>query len=316
MPIREKIILVIFVAAVASIYLVEAILLSRFAHKKTREKYRRTLLTKRAIVLHFIAIAGMLCVLYGYFIEPYRIEVNFIPIRTNKLSNTSFRIVQISDLHCDKRPANEKTIVKMVNELKPDIIVFTGDALNRPSFLPVFKETMKNLDAPFGKFAVYGNWETNHWPNLDYYSQTGFELLDANTVRLEKNGEAITISGLSCNNPQADWRTLHGLSNETYNIFLFHYPEFIKSVKNFNVDLYLCGHTHGGQIAIPFYGALITMSKTGKKYESGMYSVGKTIMYVNRGLGMDIYPPRIRLFVRPEIAVFDIGPTVSKVSSQ
>lgn len=308
MSINEKIRLVIFVTAVALIYFTEAIFLSRFAYKKTREKYRRILRTKRAIVLHCIAITGILCVLYGYFIEPYRIEVKIIPIQTNKLNTTNFRIVQISDIHCDRRPANENTIVKIINGLKPDIIVFTGDAINKPAYLPVFKGTMKNLIASSGKFAVYGNWETNHWPNLDYYSQTGFELLDANTVRLEKNGEAITISGLSCNNPEADWRTLHGLSSETYNIFLFHYPALIESVKDFNVDLYLCGHIHGGQIAIPFYGALITMSKMGKKYESGMYSVGKTTLYINRGLGMDAYQPRMRLFAKPEITVFNIEP--------
>lgn len=308
MPVNEIIVLVIFVSAVFSIYIAEAVLIGLCAYNKMQNRHCRILLTRKAVLLHVLAITGIICFCYGYFIEPYRIEVNTIPIQTNKLNNTSFRIVQISDLHCDRRPENEKTIVKMVNDLKPDIIVFTGDAINSPPFLPLFKETMTELNAPLGKFAVYGNWETNHWPNLDYYSQTGFELLDANSVRVEKNREAITISGLSCNNPQSDWRALHNLSNATYNIFLFHYPDFIKSAANFNVDLYLCGHTHGGQVALPFYGAIITMSKSGKKYEAGKYIVGHTTMYVNRGLGMDSYPPRIRLFVKPEITVFDIGP--------
>lgn len=308
MPINEIIVLFIFVAAVAFIYIGETVLISLCIYNKLRGRKRRILLNRWVIPLHLIAILGIVCFCYGYFIEPYRIEVKYIEIETSKLKDTSFRVVHISDLHCDKRPANEKTIVKIVNNLKPDVIVFTGDAINRPLFLPVFKETTKNLNAPLGKFAVYGNWETNHWPNLDYYSQTGFELLDVNTVRLEKNDEAITISGLSCNNPQSDWRTLHKLSNEIYNIFLFHYSDLIESAENFNVDLYLCGHTHGGQVALPFYGALITMSKTGKKYESGRYIVGKTILYVNRGLGMDSYQPRIRILAKPEITVFDIRP--------
>ncbi len=308
MPINEIIVLVIFVAAVFSIYIAEAVLLGIFAYNRLRKRYRRILLTKRAILLHLIAISGIVCFCYGYYVEPYRIEVKKIPIQTSKLRETSFRIVQISDLHCDKRPENEKTIVKIVNDLKPDIIVFTGDAINRLSKLPLFKETMKSLNAPLGKFAVYGNWETNHWPNLDYYSQTGFELLDAQTVRLEKNSESITISGLSCNNPQSGRRTLHNLSKENFNVFLFHFSDLIESMDSYNVDLYLCGHTHGGQVALPFYGALITMSRFGKKYESGQYTVGHTILYVNRGLGMDPYPPRIRLLVRPEITVFDLGP--------
>jgi predicted MPP superfamily phosphohydrolase len=308
MPINEIIVLLVFVTAVFSIYIAETVLIGIYAYNKMRKKCSRTRFTKRAIMLHILAIAGIICFCYGYFIEPYRIEVTKIPVQTDKLRETSFRVVQISDLHCDKRPANEKTIVKIINDLKPDVIVFTGDAVNRPSFLPLFKETMKNLDASLGKFAVYGNWETSHWPGLDYYSQTGFELLDADTLRLEKKGETITISGLSCNNPQSDWRTLHTLSKENYNIFLFHYSDLIESTSNFNVDLYLCGHTHGGQVSLPFYGALITMSKFGKKYESGKYSVRHTILYVNRGLGMDAYPPRIRLFSKPEITVFDISP--------
>ena len=79
--------------------------------------------------------------------------------------------------------------------------------------------------------------------------------------------------------------------------------------QHLNVDLYLCGHTHGGQIAMPFYGALITMSKFGKKYEAGMYTVGDTILYVNRGIGMDGGPaPRVRFLARPEITVFEIHP--------
>jgi uncharacterized protein len=315
MPINEKIILVIFVTAIALIYFTEAIFLSRFVYKKTREKYRRILLTKRAIVLHFIAATGILCLLYGYFIEPFWIEVKFISVQTDRLSQTSFRIVQFSDLHCDRRIINEKSMVKIINDLKPDVIVFTGDAVNRPSALPLFKQTITNLDAPLGKFAVYGNWETGHWPGLDFYSQTGFELLDTNTVRVEKNSETITISGISHYHSDESENLLRNLSNQNFNIFLYHSNILAEYIDKFDVDLYLCGHSHGGQVAIPFYGALITMSKMGKKYESGMYSLGKTTLYVNRGLGMDIYPPRIRLFARPEITVFDIGPSASRTPS-
>jgi hypothetical protein len=73
--------------------------------------------------------------------------------------------------------------------------------------------------------------------------------------------------------------------------------------------LYLCGHTHGGQVALPFYGAIITLTKYGKKYEAGMYEVGDSLLYVNRGLGLDSrWLPKVRFFARPEIAVFDILP--------
>ena len=75
------------------------------------------------------------------------------------------------------------------------------------------------------------------------------------------------------------------------------------------MNLYLCGHTHGGQVALPFYGALVTLSRQGKKFEAGKYTIGKTLLYVNRGIGLEAWPaPPVRFLVRPEIAVFDIKP--------
>jgi hypothetical protein len=83
----------------------------------------------------------------------------------------------------------------------------------------------------------------------------------------------------------------------------------VEDLNGTNVDLYLAGHTHGGQIALPFYGAIITLSKFGKKYESGEYRVGNTILYVNRGLGLaGGFNPKMRFFARPEITVFDLKP--------
>ena len=74
-----------------------------------------------------------------------------------------------------------------------------------------------------------------------------------------------------------------------------------------NIDLYLAGHTHGGQVALPFYGALVTLAATGKKYESGLHQLGNTYIYTNRGIGMEGgRAPRVRFCARPEVTVFDI----------
>ena len=82
----------------------------------------------------------------------------------------------------------------------------------------------------------------------------------------------------------------------------------VEDMENLNVDLYLCGHNHGGQVALPIYGPLVTFSKCGKKYESGVYDVNDTIVYVSRGIGMSGRFPRVRFLARPEITVFDIQP--------
>jgi predicted MPP superfamily phosphohydrolase len=310
MLISEIITLLIFLSVVAAVYILELLFFAVFAINKFRKRRRTNILrTKFAILIHVLAGIGIICFLYGHFVEPYRIEVNIIPIRTDKLKQTSFRIVQISDMHCDKKARNEKTVVELINKLEPDIIVFTGDAVNTPAVLPRFKDTMSNQKASLGKYAVYGNWETRHWSNLDYYTGTGFELLNNDTIVLNKNDETLCVCGLSGDNWKALGEMLKELSSDCFNIFLCHYPDLIEQVKDYNIDLYLCGHTHGGQVMLPFYGALITLSKSGKKYESGLYIVGNTKLYVNRGIGLETLPaPQVRFLARPEISVFDIGP--------
>ena len=310
MLISELIALIVFLLVVASVYILEFGFIVVFILNKLRNRNKKNiLLTKPVILIHILAVIGVFCFLYGYFIEPYRVEVKEFRLQTDKLKQTGFRIVHISDLHCDRKIRNERIVVELIGNLEPDVIVFTGDAVNTPSALPLFKETMKNLNAPLGKFAIYGNFETWHWRGLDYYSGTGFEMLDARTVVLSKNDETISLSGLSCDNPQAAEGVLEKLSPECFNVFLFHFSDLVEDIKGLNVDLYLCGHTHGGQVSLPFYGALVTMSKLGKKYESGMYTIGETILYVNRGIGLEARPaPQVRFLAGPEVTVFDIVP--------
>ncbi|MHC4575130.1 MAG: metallophosphoesterase [Planctomycetota bacterium] len=306
---REKLVVIIFLTSVAIIYSLEIFFISVFSFNKLRGRSNtKVLLRKPAVFVHFLAIFGILCLLYGLFIEPYWIEVKTVQIQTEKLSNTTLRVVQISDLHCDKKPRNEKKLVKLISVLRPDIIAFTGDTLGpgAPSALPLFKDTMKKLNATLAKFAVRGNIDVWHLPNLDLFSGTGFEVLDAKTAKLEINGETFYISGLSCRYPAAPRGLLHDIPDNRFSVFLRHYPDLIEDLKDLNVDLYLAGHTHGGQIALPFYGALTTLSKYGKKYEAGMYTVDTKILYVNRGIGGHTW--NVRFLARPEITVFDIGP--------
>jgi len=136
-------------------------------------------------------------------------------------------------------------------------------------------------------------------------------VLDKYSVTLGKGSETITVAGVNFWNPEAWGNVLRYNKPDKFNIFLYHSPDLIEDVKDSNVDLYLAGHTHGGQVCLPFYGAIITFSKFGKKYEAGRYKVGDAELYVNRGLGMEGgKAPRVRFFARPEIAVFDIVPMV------
>ena len=277
MYVSELVPVLIFMAILAAVYVSEIFLLLGFISRKlSNKKSSLKLVTKKNVFLHSLALIGVLCFMHAYFVEPYWIEVKNIDIFTEKLENTEFRILHISDLHCDKKIRNENKIVDIINSQKPDIIVFTGDTLNTPDTLPVFKEVMKKLNASMGKYAVYGNHDAWYWNDLDLFGNTGFEVLDEEIFMLTKNDENIYVSGINPDNMHRYHDLLEEIPVEEYSIFLFHYPDLIEDLKELNVDLYLAGHTHGGQVALPFYGALITLSKHGKKYESGKYIVGNT----------------------------------------
>jgi predicted MPP superfamily phosphohydrolase len=200
-------------------------------------------------------------------------------------------------------------MVEIINGLRPDVIVFTGDSANNSRGLKRFKETMGKLEARLGKVAVRGNIDAGFWPGVDIFGGTGFVELDGNGIEVKKDGEKIWITGVSCEKEGKAGDVLKKVPDDCFSVFLYHFPDLVEDLNGLNVDLYLAGHTHGGQIALPFYGAIITLSKFGKKYESGEYKVGNIVLYVNRGIGLAAgFNPKMRFFARPEITVFEIYP--------
>ena len=302
--------LVIFFGVIISVYAIEAYLVfGAIKSRRNKQGIPKRFWFRRAIVIHSLALLGVACILYGTFIEPYLVEVKKVEIPTSKLHQTTVRIVQISDTHCTIRPLNEKKMVEIINRLKPDVIVFTGDSANNPKGLKLFEETMKSLDARLGKFAVRGNIDEHFWSGVDIFGGTGFVELDSNSIEIDKNGERIWITGVTCGKEKGIGDVLDKVPVDCFSVFLYHYPDLVEDLDGDNIDLYLAGHTHGGQIALPFYGAIITLSKFGKKYESGEHQVGNIILYVNRGMGLaGGINPKMRFFARPEITVFDLKP--------
>ena len=310
MTLQEKVSVALFLLVILVVYGAEAILLGRSALNRIRRRETKNVRLKKGVVLvHVLAGVGVICMLYGYLIEPYWLDVRRVTIPTATLRDVSLRIVQISDLHCDKKPRNEEKMVEIINALEPDVVVATGDFLNDAAALPRLQETLRRLQGPLGKFAVEGNFEVWHWPGRDMLENTGFRLLRQDSVVVAKGTEEISISGLSINRAPACRDLLQELPGDRFDVFLFHTPDLIEDVNGLGVDLYLCGHTHGGQVALPLYGALLTFSKFGKKYESGLHRCGGTTLYVNRGIGLEPGPaPQVRFCARPEIVVFDIVP--------
>lgn len=307
---QERISLFVFAVVVLTICSLEIVVLARSLYRRSRGRSaRRILFAPWVIGVHTLVVVMFACLLYGYFIEPRWIDVHTVTLQTPLLKSATFRIVQISDLHCGQKPRNETRTVEIVNALKPDIVVATGDFLCCPEGLGLMQRTLSRLEASLGKFAVTGNFDVGRWPHLDIPGDCTFRVLDRETVVLTKDQDSLAITGVGYAPFDAVRKPIGGFSNDRFDVFLFHTPDLIEDLSCSGVDLYLCGHTHGGQVALPWYGAVITFSKFGKKYESGMHRVGDATLYVNRGLGMEPPPaPQIRFLARPEIVVFDIRP--------
>jgi predicted MPP superfamily phosphohydrolase len=255
-----------------------------------------------------VAGVGVLCLLYGFFIEPNWLEVTHLRIETPKLPHgAQIRIVQISDLHMARTVRLEPRVMREMAEEKPDVIIFCGDAMNSSWVLGRFKQFLLEATQIAPVYLVKGNQDEGiAWDPRDIYRGTNTHELTGQVETLQVRGTELWIRGMA--NLQS-YKNLPRIlpPEKQFSIFVYHTPDEILEVARDGYDLYLCGHTHGGQVALPFYGALITFSKFDKKYEAGLYHEGGTTMYVNRGIGMAKWPqPEVRFLARPELTVIDL----------
>jgi predicted MPP superfamily phosphohydrolase len=132
-------------------------------------------------------------------------------------------------------------------------------------------------------------------------------------VEIDVRGQKLTLIGVTClHDPVDDAARMAALveqvSDDCFQVLLIHAPDIAPEAAQVGVDLYLCGHTHGGQWRIPGYGAVITSSAHGKRFEMGRYPVDNMTLYVSRGIGLEgCAAPRSRLFCPPEIILWAIS---------
>lgn len=252
-----------------------------------------------------------LCFAYALLIEPYWLDVTHVSIRSPKLvpAQGSIRVAVISDLHCDAFKRLEPRLPSAILIEHPDLILFAGDAINERGGIPVFKECITKLSKIAPVFLVEGNHDTRDFRKVKLAEGTGATLLRCTATDVPLHGQTIHLIGAGIDYETKLPKLLNELNPKSFNVFLYHFPSEILGISRFPVDLMVAGHTHGGQVCLPLYGAVITHSKTSKRFESGLYKVKDTWLYVNRGLGMDGgMTPRIRFLARPEVTIIDIIP--------
>ena len=250
---------------------------------------------------------------YAFFIEPNYVEVTEQQYNCENFDE-SIKVVHLTDIQTEHLGSREKNLVKTVNEIKPDMIVITGDyfAGDYQTHVKAFNSAryvLENLDTP--KYGIYGvssdsNTVRSHEPLFEGIENAFY--LENEQVEIDVNGEKLNIVGLDRKNPDVD-KAFLGLGEEDNVLVLYHGPElfFYDRLRSYKPDLMLVGHTHGGQIALPFIGPLTSATIYGSKYAKGWFEEGGFSMYVNRGFGLEgNWAPKIRFLTRPEIAVFEL----------
>lgn len=247
------------------------------------------------------------------------IEVRKLKIRLPRLpvEFNGIRLVQISDIHLGGWMTVErmKKVFSGIKELKPDVAILTGDYVQSSLWnrlpegdLQALENELSELSSLAPAMAVLGNHD--NWADpiqiTDLMFRNGVSVLNNDTHRIKSGNASINIAGI--NDVYARQNNLElvlgKINRNSCNILLAHEPDFADtSSKTGYFDLQMSGHTHGGQVNIPFIGTPI-LPYLGKKYPDGLYRVGEMFQYTNRGAGM--VRPYVRFNCPPEITMITL----------
>jgi predicted MPP superfamily phosphohydrolase len=266
-----------------------------------------------ALVLAGIVLLGGLDALV---IEPHSLRITRIELTSAKIP-VPMRIVVLADLQTDHVGEYERRAIERGFGLDPDLVLMPGDYLQvygprRVSEATAFREMLAELQpsAPLGIWAVGGNVDPTDWPTL--FEGTEVKTLPVtHTVRVN---DWLTVTGLSLEDSVNPRLGIPGRRSGLHVVF-GHAPDF--ALGGIDADLLLAGHTHGGQVVLPFFGPPITLSRVPRSWASGLTELAHDRhLIVSRGIGMERGPaPRMRFLCRPEIVVVDIVPLKTRTTT-
>lgn len=231
---------------------------------------------------------------------------------TDKLAG-ELRIMQLSDIHMRDDPAQLASIVTQVRDAGPHLIVIAGDTLNtRNETLDPLKKLFSRLsELGIPMYAVLGNHD--HWskdlPQLvELYARHGIKLIDNEHEVITGKFGSFTLVGAG------DAYTDHAHLDQAlkgapggFRFLLTHSPEILPQLEKADIDYAVCGHTHGGQVAMPFVGAIYVPGQgLFPKYSRGRYQAGRATLYIDSGIGVS--GMELRLLVQSQIVLHVFRP--------
>lgn len=280
--------------------------------KQEKAEKKRSFLKKFIIFLIFVFV---LLGLYGKFVEPNMLAVKEYNIESKDIPDSfeGVKLVQFSDLHygIGKSEYKLNKMVEKINSLNPDIVVFTGDLIDRnysPSDddIKLITNSLSLIDAKLGKYSCIGDHDvkSEHFDDIMYDS--GFKILKNNYDTIyNKVNKPIVIYGLdniTYGTPSMDMLNDKDIDNIPYQIVILHEPDYVDEfIDSYDVNLILAGHSHNGQAKLPKIRP-IYLPKGSRTYYGNSYKINDTDFYISNGVGNSIID--FRLFDTPSISLF------------
>ena len=275
-------------------------------------------LTRRSFLTLSAASFGGLA-LYSGEVSRHELTVEEHTVQLPRLPDAfrGMRIVQVSDFHYAEytEPYFIREVVDRINKLRPDMVALIGDFI---SFGPMPKafarrcmphcaQILTAIHCPL-RYATLGNHDYYAGPHFvtGCLQDHGFPVLTNRAIALEREGQRLWLAGLgsACEHRSDPARAIPPAVAKEPVILLAHEPDILPDIARYNVDLMLSGHTHGGQVRLPFVPPL-HLPVYGKKYVEGWFRCGPTQLYVSRGIGTTGVPFRLRC--PPEITVITLA---------
>jgi predicted MPP superfamily phosphohydrolase len=226
-----------------------------------------------------------------------------------------YRIVFLTDTHVAAfmRRRFYREIVKQVTIVDPDLVLLGGDFVSFTRHIPLLVPALlEGLTARDGVFSVLGNHD--YWAGGEQVrtlmESHGVTFIINRSVKLQRDGAELTLLGVDevyRGEPDPD-AAFAGVDPNAPVLGVSHHPDIVDMLNGRRIDLLLCGHTHGGQIRFPFFGAPVVPSKHEQRYAAGFVRARRVLLYISRGIGA--IPP-LRILCKPEVATF----TLRKIQS-
>lgn len=278
----------------------------------TTKKWLIKILASILLLIGFVTVEA-------FYFGPRRMRVHYQTISHAQIPDAfhEFSIAFFSDTHYLAFQNNDQLhrLIETVNQLQPDVIMFAGDLIDHPANNPINQEqtttlieTLSQLSAPYGKYAVYGNHDLEGFDTREETSQiltsAGFRVLNNQNIKIHKDNHYVQLIGVdsqmlgSPDLPQA----FEGVLVSEFAVLMSHTPDIANEINTKLTDVVLSGHTHGHQVYIPFISQFF-LPPYGTMYHKGMYQIDdETTLYITNGVGTTV--SSARFFANPEVMFF------------